>query len=125
MTIDRDRTRGLTFEDRVHRLSVQLAAHPDEEQLFGAFRHVVHYELLVGRDRLDALVDRFTFHLDADHVHLGSVRFRHPQEANPVAVAHPPSVDRGDLVVQPEPVANLHGAERKTWRIDLIRAGAT
>lgn len=71
----------------------------------------------MGGDRFDDLVDRFTFHLGADDVHLGPVGFRHPQEPNPVAVANASPVGGGDLVVQSEAVANLKtGRERETKR---------
>ena len=97
----------LTFEDRVHRLAVQLTAHPDEEELLRALGQVVDDQLLVRRDRLHDLVDRLTLHLGADHVHLRPVRFRHSQKPDPVAVAYRSSINAGDLVVQSKPVSNL------------------
>lgn len=104
---------GLTFENGVHRLPVELTSHPDEEQFLRSLGKIVNHQLLVGGNWFDDFINRLPFDLGADYVHLGSVGFRNPQEANPVAVTHSPAVGGGDFVVQPKAVANLRRGKEK------------
>lgn len=60
----------LTFENRIHCLSVQTVSHSHEEEFLWLFRQIKRDQLLVGANGTNNLVNRLTLDLCADHIDL-------------------------------------------------------